>query len=42
MTTMTRLKKVTGDPEKAKSAETFYAKWKEAEANKKHKSMQKD
>jgi hypothetical protein len=35
-------KKGTGDPEKAKSAEIFYAKWKEAEANEKYKEMKKD
>jgi hypothetical protein len=35
-------KKGTGDPEKAKSAEIFYAKWKEAEANEKYKGIKKD
>lgn len=35
-------KKGTGDSEKAKSTEIFYAKWKETEANEKHKDIQKD
>ncbi|PSJ18442.1 DUF4385 domain-containing protein [Nitrosomonas supralitoralis] len=35
-------KKGTDDPEKAISAEIFYAKWKETEANEKYKKMKKD
>ncbi|KQS92404.1 DUF4385 domain-containing protein [Chryseobacterium sp. Leaf394] len=36
------LKRGTGDPEKAKSAEIFYKKWKEAEENPEYAEMKQD
>lgn len=36
-----RLERGTGDPEKAKSADIFYKKWKDAEANPEYSEMKK-